>query len=150
MIGFRSMILDLSITKRILGSDVGRFSVWRDFLTSDWWRHPMGGNKVVLQYGYAHNLWLDTLRTVGFAPFFLLVGFSFMAFFSVSKFYRTAGKEEKTCVFLILGTTISCAVEPIIASNPYYFLMLLIIIGGIKGLIRKRRFRMLDKRDDSM
>jgi len=139
IMGFRSVILDLNVTKRIVGSDVGRFSVWRDFLTSDWWSHPLGGDRVVLQYGYAHNLWLDTLRTVGFAPFFLLIGFSFMAFFSVSKFYKSAEDGQKPYVYLILGTTISCAVEPIIASNPYYFLMLLMIIGGIKGIFRKQR-----------
>lgn len=133
--GIQNIIMDLNITRRILGSDVGRFEVWKDFLTNEWIKYPFGGEQFTLKYGYAHNLWLDTIYSVGFIPFLLLLVFTIMALFMIKKFC-SIHQNGKIYTFLFLGVFISFMVEPILVANPYYFIMMLFIIGGMQGFIK--------------
>lgn len=135
----RTQILNLNIAQRLVGDDVGRISVWINFFESDWWRYPFGGKNGNLAYGYAHNLWIDTLHTVGFAPFIFLLIFTIFSFDTVKRFYQNSRIDKRVYVYLIGGMAISCGVEPIIESNPYYFLMLLMIIGSFEGQMKKMR-----------
>lgn len=134
--GVRTLIIGLTITDRMTGEDIGRLPIWVEFLKSDWWKYPLGGEQVELRYSFVHNLWLDTLWSVGFIPFICLVVFSIMCLKIIRDYYRGNGKLSMENIYLLIGLGISCMVEPIINSNPYYFLLVIFIIASIDGYMK--------------
>lgn len=138
LFGLQSYIMKLNITQRFMSNDTGRIEVWNEFLKSDWWRYPFGGQNFNSLYKYAHNLWFDTLNTVGIIPFLLLVLFSIGVFSIMTRGCRGFKIEDEIYLYLITGVAISCALEPIIEANPYYFLTIIIIVGALKGKQKKR------------
>lgn len=138
LMGLKTTILNLDITERINSDEVGRVAVWMSYLSSDWWRYPFGGNQAEFGYNYAHNLWLDTLDTVGFLPFILLFIFSIQGFMILIDFYKQNKEERKIYLFMILAIVISSAVEPVIQANPYYFLTLIVLLGGMDGQLHRK------------
>lgn len=129
--GIRTAIMGSKLAKRVSGDEVGRISVWIKFLKSDWWMHPFGGEKV--GDGFAHNLWLDTLRTAGIVPFLSLIVFSVLTVFQFFRFCKKAGNAALPYFIMLAGICLSFLVEPVIEANPYYFLVAIMMIGCIKG-----------------
>ena len=125
--GIQSYIMELNITQRFLSGDTGRMEVWAEYLQSEWWRYPFGGQHFRSVYKYAHNMWMDTFNTAGALPFVLLTTF-------------TAGiigimRKNRVYFYLMAGMLISCALEPIMEANPYYLFSLIIIAGALKGKV---------------
>lgn len=135
--GIRSYIWDLEVTQRLISEEVGRVGIWLNFLSGDWWRYPFGGEQVDFLYGHAHNLWLDTLYQVGFAPFVFLLLFTVWSGVSVRRYFYKASYAQQPYLYLLLGMVVSCCVEPIIEANPYFFLSLVMIVGAISGDLQK-------------
>lgn len=136
--GIKTTIYGLTITKRLTGEDIGRLPIWLDFLKSDWWKYPFGGQHVTIRYNYVHNLWLDTLWTTGYVPFVCLLIFTIMSIVTVKKYYNLFKRDTTVYIYLMVGLGISCMVEPIIDANPYYFLLIVFILGAFEGKIKKQ------------
>lgn len=132
--GIITVINNSGIMQRMRGNETGRLSIWISFLKGDWYLHPFGGDKVLFDYNFAHNLWLDIYRTVGFLPFVLCCIFAIQVVFLTRKFI-TVKNNNVYYIYLILGIAISCFVEPIMDSNPYYFISAVMIVGGMEGYI---------------
>lgn len=134
LFGIRTAIDGLEIVQRIKSNEVGRVEVWTSFLSSDWFLYPFGGDQVDFGFNFAHNLWLDIIRTVGILPFIALCVFTIQSSAIIKKF--SAVKSNYTYyVYLVAGMAISCFVEPIMEANPYYFITLVMIIGGMEGYL---------------
>ncbi len=136
--GFKSFILNLNVTQRIIGNDVGRAAVWKDYLSSDWWTHPFGGKLADFNYNFAHNLWMDVLNTAGFLPCILLIVFTFSGFSIVKRYVKFCPKQRIPYVYAVFAMTICAAAEPIIESNPYYLMILFMMLGGMQGEMKRK------------
>lgn len=130
--GLRSWVSGLRVVERFTGNDMGRVSLWIDFLGSDWWRYPFGGNRIGQRY--VHNLWLDILRTVGILPFLLLIVFTVCSLFDIKRFFKNCGRRDWVYGFMLAGILLSCAVEPVMSANPYYVMLWVMLMGGINGM----------------
>ena len=132
-LNIKTFIMNLGVVDRIIFEDVGRVQSWIQYVQSDWWRYPFGGELGTFSGGYVHNMWLDTMYSVGWIPFLLLIVFTVQSIFVIKKFYVNDKANRRVYVYLIVGMTISCMVEPIIIANPYYFLSILMMIGALQG-----------------
>ena len=131
----KTTVMNLNVMQRIESTDEGRVDSWIRFLKSSWWKHPFGGD--LAGEKHAHNMWLDIMRTGGFLPFLfsgLFAISSLEILYNACKIFKTEGRIY---LLLCLGIYISCSVEPILQSNPYYFLILLMIFGAIDGKLNK-------------
>lgn len=129
--GVRTWLVNLRVVERFQDSDMSRFDLWGDFLSSEWWRHPLGGEKIGSRS--VHNLWLDTMRSVGILPFLLLVLFTVNSIVDVHRFCTRNGKKAGVYAYMIAGIMLSCGVEPVMSANPYYVMLWIMVIGGING-----------------
>lgn len=130
--GIRTWVTGLRVVERFAGGDTGRISLWVEFLRSDWWKYPFGGNRVGTRY--VHNLWLDILRTVGILPCLLLLVFTVCSLADIKRFCKWGGRRDWIYVYMIAGILLSSAVEPVMSANPYYVMLLVMIMGGINGV----------------
>lgn len=143
--GLMDWFMSLKVVQRMDGDEVGRMSVWSLFFENGaFLRYPMGGGFIAKAggMGYLHNLWLDIYNRVGVLPFIFIVVFTVQMlrrYFVFRKLmlqhhYRTAN----TCfTALMIATVLNCMVEPIIEANPYYFLIVLMFLGGMNGQIQR-------------
>ena len=101
------------------------------------WKYPFSGMSKEINR-YAHNLWFDTIRTVGFVPAFLLLLYTIYVF---SSFYKFMKKKEipmnmKIMMFsLYLGVYLNFMVEPVLEGYPMLFSLTCIFNGMVKSII---------------
>lgn len=143
--GIRSFVLNLDVVDRIQQNETGRLNIWLNYIFSDWWLFPFGGKQATVSYGFAHNLWLDVFYTVGYIPFILLVIFTFQSYGIINNFNKSGYHGRKKYIYLIFAMMISSFVEPVIDSNPYYFLIFIMIIGGMSGGLARDEKRFIER-----
>lgn len=85
---------------------------------------------------YAHNMWLDTLRTAGIIPFLLL---SYISISIIKKSYKGIRLNRHMPInilaaCLITSISLACFVEPVIEGKPLFFFYYLTIAGVISQL----------------
>lgn len=93
--------------------------------------YPYGGSKI-LQGNYAHNLWIDTINTVGIIPFYLITLYSILTMLNLIKLIKNNNIKDdiKHLLFSIyLGLSINFMLEPILEGVPYLFATMCIING---------------------
>lgn len=102
--------------------------------------YPLGGYQMDLGgLSHAHNLWLDVLYTAGPYPFILLVSYSLLTLFTLSKVLISKHVAQDTKVILLsiyLGMHLYFMVEPILDGVPYVFSMFCILNGSTYSYIR--------------
>jgi hypothetical protein len=104
-------------------------------------KYPLGWE--LNEFGYAHNLWLDTLRATGIIPFFLLVIYTVRSFNQVRK---TLKVDKNNLVLngqiLIYGLAFIMIfmVEPIMDGT----FMTFVVFCVYKGIINKYRYDALE------
>lgn len=138
----RTNLLSLKIVRRFLYEErTSRFRAWISFFTSgDWLLHPFGGQKMSSALGgkWMHNMWLDIYNKAGAFPFWMFVIFTVTGLGSVKR----AAARLRACahsaladavVYMTAGAMMICMLEPVIDANPYFFLALLMILGGAAG-----------------
>lgn len=149
--GLRTWISELKIFSRLQTENDSRFRAWlvifEDF---NFLRYPFGGNHMYEQSGnYLHNLWLDAYDTVGVVPFVLLIIFTVMAVQRFGVYRKTAlrvgRKDEYICFqYLMMAIVLNVMVEPILEANPYFFLCILIFLGGMDARTSKLKKQELE------
>lgn len=118
-----------------------RFTIWDNFF-DQWLLYPMGGRQFRIYASYVHNMWLDVYYMCGVLPFIALVAATVMIAWNVFH-YRKIQTEPQgirsahilTNCYLAIFLTFM--LEPVISSNPYIFLAVLLISGCIDGAIMK-------------
>lgn len=144
--GFGTWLDRLKLVERIR-SDSGdaRFLVWGEFFARwNFAEHPWGGGAMLSgsDFSYFHNLWLDVYNRAGVLPFAALMAVTLCIvgqFFRFRRVTAERGMWDERVIFASLSTAIilNCGVEPILESNPYYFLILLMYFGAMEGLTKK-------------
>lgn len=144
LFGARDELMSLKIIRRLLYDEkTSRIRTWKDYLFSgDWLIYPFGGQKSEHAYKgeWVHNLWFDILNKVGLIPFIIALIFTISNVCSVyhTTVYIKKDAADKTLSNQIanlgLGMMLICMPEPIIDANPYFFLAILMLLGGINGL----------------
>lgn len=127
-------ILDAYISRNIgadekLATGGGRLERWIQAF-QNLFLYPFGWNLDALQYGYAHNLWLDIARVSGLLPFIVFIIVTSISYVNLFRLLRIGDKQ---IVPLILGLNIcfllSSVVEPIIEALPLYFYLYVMLWG---------------------
>lgn len=144
--GFGTWLNGLKLMERIR-SDSGdaRFLVWGEFFTRwNFAEHPWGGGAMLSgsDFSYFHNLWLDVYNKAGVLPFAALTVVTLCIlrqFFCFRRVTAERGLWNERVIFtgLAAAVVLNCGVEPILESNPYYFLILLMYFGAMEGIARK-------------
>ena len=99
-------------------------------------KYPFGGNKIT-EISYAHNLWLDSAKTVGIIPFFLLMTYTLFTIITMFKLlnHKYVQSEYKYILFSIyVSLMINFMVEPILEGMPNIFIIMCIINGITNGI----------------
>lgn len=97
---------------------------------------PLGWE--VTEFGYSHNLWLDTLRAGSVISLILLLIFSFRSFIIVKKIVRSNStlRFNNVIVFsYFLAFNLLFLVEPIIDGSFFIFVSFCLFIGLLKNYI---------------
>lgn len=93
-------------------------------------RYPFGWSEEKLQYGYAHNMWIDIARVSGILPFAFFCIATILSYFDLLKLLKY---REQTLTPLILGLNVcfffSSFVEPIIDALPLYLYLYIMLWG---------------------
>lgn len=111
--------------------------------------HPFGDKKIDL-YGldYAHNMWLDTLYSVGIFPFIFLSIYSLLTIRRILKIIknRYLSIEDTLILFSVTAAVnINFFLEPILEGLPYYFVLMCMINGVAFG-----KYSIENKKIDNM
>lgn len=144
--GFGTWLNGLKLMERIR-SDRGdaRFLIWGEFFARwSFAEHPWGGGAMLSgsDFGHFHNLWLDVYNTAGVLPFAALAAVTLRILRQFFRFRRVTAERglwNERVIFtgLAAAVALNCGVEPILESNPYYFLILLMYFGAMEGMVRK-------------
>ena len=104
----------------------GRTELWLDAI----------GNLFVSPLGwkldrYAHNLWLDIARVVGWLAFFPFVKATVSYMMKVKTILRNGGENGTLMLLLSVNVAmlLNAAVEPVIDGSPLFFSLLMMIWG---------------------
>lgn len=100
--------------------------------------YPFGGMANEINR-FAHNLWLDTIRTVGTIPAIFLIIYTAYVFFSLSKFLKRQDiSYDKRIIMLSLYIGIYCNffVEPVLEGYPLLFSLSCIFNGMVYSMTR--------------
>lgn len=100
--------------------------------------YPFGGMAKEINR-YAHNLWVDTIRTVGTIPAIFLITYTAYVFFSLSKFLKRQDiSYDKRIIMLSLYIGIYCNffVEPVLEGYPLLFSLSCIFNGMVYSMTR--------------
>ena len=104
----------------------GRSELWLDAI----------GNLFVSPLGwkldrYAHNLWLDIARVVGWLAFFPFVKATIAYMMKVKTILRNGGENGTLMLLLSVNVAmlLNAAVEPVIDGSPLFFSLLMMIWG---------------------
>ena len=146
LFGLQDFFNSLKIIKRFTSNTEGtRSNVWSLFFeNSNFLKYPWGGKFITegTEYSYLHNTWLDVYNVTGVIPFllFLLVTVAFLIQFFKNKvtLNRYHKATEITVVqSLMIAVALNMMVEPVIESNPYYIIILLMILGALKEYTKR-------------
>ena len=92
------------------------------------------------QEEYAHNLWLDIIRVVGFLP---IIPFFIATYINYKNlYYNSKSNNIAIMPYLLsvnLGVLFVCMMEPIIEGSALYFYLVLMIWGINTGVYLKQR-----------
>ena len=92
------------------------------------------------QEEYAHNLWLDIIRVVGFLP---IIPFFIATYINYRNlYYNSKSNNIAIMPYLLsvnLGVLFVCMMEPIIEGSALYFYLVLMIWGINTGVYLKQR-----------
>ena len=143
--GITDKVMSLKIVQRMGEDEGGRLDVWMLFFKDNaFLKYPAGGGGIARDggMGYLHNLWLDVYNRTGVLSFVAVVIFTVLMagryFAFRSQMLRHERVVECTCITaLLIATVMNCMVEPIIEANPYYFLIVLMFLGGMNGQTRR-------------
>ena len=101
------------------------------------WKYPFGGNHMLEQYGYAHDLLLDGYDEFGIFGFLLLVAVLLMGVTSFYKLMRQPCYSSELKI-IFLGVYVSMllvfCIEPILAGMVWLFVMFCFINGIMDGM----------------
>lgn len=101
------------------------------------WKHPFGGNHLLEQYGYAHDLLLDGYDEFGILGLLLLVS---VLLTGVASFYELMRhpRYSSELKIIFLGVYVSMllvfCIEPILAGMVWLFVMFCFINGIMDGI----------------
>lgn len=116
--------------------------------------HPFGGDKMHIgKIKYAHNLWLDVNRVAGLIPFILIIIYTVLIIKNIIIILKSKefSKSYKTLVFSIyLGVLINFAVEPILESATYIFIMFCMINGMVDTKLEMIRIEGEKKNENTL
>lgn len=137
----------LKLVQRLDDDSDVRFYIWRSFFSEGYFiKYPFGGSNISNYFtqGYLHNMWLDLYDNVGVLPFTAFFIYNIRALINFFEYRRLAIQKgqntEYNCLqCVMIAAILNCMVEPVIAANPYYFLILLMILGGMEARIVKLR-----------
>lgn len=143
--GITDKIMSLKIIQRMDEDEGGRLNVWKLFFEDNAFvKYPMGGGQIARSsgMGYLHNLWLDVYNRTGVLSFIMIVIFTVLMagryFVFRKQMLHSNRTVECTCITaMLIATVLNCMVEPIIEANPYYFLIVLMFLGGMNGQTRR-------------
>lgn len=144
--GFGTWLSELKLMERIR-SDSGdaRFLVWEEFFSRwNFAEHPWGGGAMLADsdFHYFHNLWLDVYNRAGALPFLALAAVTLCILGRFFRFRQAAAEcglwnERVMFTCLTAAIVLNCGVEPILESNPYYFLIALMYFGAMDGMTER-------------
>ena len=106
------------------------------------WKYPFSGMSKEIDR-YAHNLWFDTIRTVGFVPAFLLLLYTIYVFSSFYKFMKKKEIPENMKIMMLsmyLGVYLNFMVEPVLEGYPMLFSLTCVFNGMVKSIINNPAF----------
>lgn len=144
--GFGTWLRELKLVERIRSGSVdGRFLAWSEFFSRwNFWEHPWGGGAMLAhsEFSYFHNLWLDVYNTAGVLPFLALAAVTLCIVWRFFQFRQVTAERslwnERTIFTCLAGAVLlNCGVEPILESNPYFFLIALMYFGAMEGMTRR-------------
>ena len=101
-----------------------------------------GGGLITKQLGisYIHNMWLDTVNTVGLIPAILLIVYSISTLINICKLLisKTVSLANKHLfISLYIAFLMECFVEPILEGIPYFFASMCFINGLVYYFIKR-------------
>ncbi len=135
--GFSDWFFSLKLIQRY-DEAAGRLDAWISiFKDGSWIKYPFGNPNNPSR----HNLWLDVYGEVGVIPFVIIVCLTlyFLRRFLVFRremLPRNNPNDEVVLNIvqcLLLAVILNSAVEPVIVANPYFFLIILLIMGAMEG-----------------
>ncbi len=144
--GFGAWLDGLKLVERIRSDGVSaRLLVWKEFFSRwNFAEHPWGGGAMLAgsEFHYFHDLWLDVYNRTGVLPFLALAAATLCTLVGFVRFRRVtaeAGAWDERVIFTCLAAAmaVNCALEPVLESNPYYFLTMLMYFGAMEGVTRK-------------
>lgn len=103
--------------------------------------YPMGGGKINLSIGYAHNLWLDVIRVGGLIPGVLLIMYTIGTIKTLIRFLKSKSIQNNIKYIILsiyFGLTLNFMTEPILDGVPYMFVMMCILNGVTKKVLELR------------
>ena len=142
--GLKTSIEESNMSKRVNQRDYKGFSedgrIERSIIVlKNAFAYPLGGmaNEV---NRYAHNMWLDTIRTAGILPALFLIIYTIMIFKSFVRFIKLDWVSEKQkyimlSIYICLYTNFF--VEPVIEGYPIFFSLSCLFNGMVYSMTKR-------------
>lgn len=111
------------------------------------WKYPFSGMSNEVNR-YAHNLWFDTIRTVGYIPAFFLILYTVYVFSSFYKFLKRKSIPQNMKIMMLslyLGVYLNFMVEPVLEGYPMLFSLTCILNGMVKSIINSADFKEIEE-----
>ena len=146
LFGLKDFFNSLKIIKRFTSDSEGaRSNVWSVFFeNSNFMKYPWGGKFITegTEYSYLHNTWLDVYNVAGVIPFLLFLILTVVCLIQFLKHKTILNRYNKAAEAtimqsLMIAVALNMMVEPILESNPYYFIAFLMILGACKGYTKR-------------
>lgn len=142
-LGIRSFIEDSALYQRLTEmqgefAQDSRSSRKAEYL-AHFFDNLFGGNNLKAQYGYAHDIFLDTYDDAGIITLLLLGIYMIASVRRLVKFVKSPAFSFQTkqiilCTYLILY--MSFMAEPILQGLPWLFISFCTIDGGVSSLLK--------------
>lgn len=145
-LGIRSFIEDSALYQRLTETQ-GEFA--QDSRSSrkmeylkHFFDHLFGGNHLRAQYGYAHDIFLDTYDDAGIIALLFLGIYMFASIRRLIKLVKSPEfsfqtKQIVLCVYVVLY--MSFMMEPILQGLPWLFISFCTIDGGVNALLKAKK-----------
>jgi uncharacterized BrkB/YihY/UPF0761 family membrane protein len=150
--GIKSMYEETNFNKRLTQDNYKSLAedgrIERTLIVLDnAWKYPFSGMSKEINR-YAHNLWFDTIRTVGFIPAFFLFLYTIYVFASFFRFLKKKGIPMKMKIMMLsiyLGVYLNFMVEPVLEGYPMLFSLTCIFNGMVKSVINNPEYAEAEK-----
>ena len=107
-------------------------------MASHWW----GGANIRAEYGYAHDIFLDTYDEAGVLAFIAISVYMLITLSHLIKCIRDDSLPftfRQTVICLYVGVYIEFMVEPILQGMPWMFALFCLIDGYVARLLRHNK-----------